>query len=92
MEFEVDRLNMELIASILSSSDLASVLENAEEMIGNNDTLKGKYIVNLSEDRVSALIDSLSDYLVSNGVDEFGELNSLGYRLENIIDILVLNR
>jgi hypothetical protein len=34
------------------------------------------------------VIDSLSDYLVSNGVNEFGELNSLGYRLESIIDSL----
>lgn len=40
-EFELDRLNMGLIASILLSSDLASVLENAKKIIVNNDILKG---------------------------------------------------
>lgn len=53
----------------------------------SGDSLKDRYIVNLSKEQVNEVIDSLSDYLVSNGVNEFGGLNSLGYCLESIIDI-----
>lgn len=87
MEFKIDRRNISLIVSILSNSDLESVFKSSEETIFSNDSLEGQYIVNLSKGQVDSVIDLLSDYLIGNGVNEFGELNSLGYRLENIIDI-----
>jgi len=86
MDFKIDHRDISLIVSILSDSDLASVFKSAEETILSDDSLKGRYIVDLSKEQVDSVIDSLSDYLVSDGVNEFGELNSLGYRLESIID------
>lgn len=53
----------------------------------SGDSLKERCIVDLSKGQVNEVIDSLSDYLVRNGVNEFGELNSLGCRLESVIDI-----
>lgn len=87
MEFKINRRNVSLIVSILSNSDLASVFKRAEETMLIGDSLKERYVVDLSKGQVNEVIDSLSDYLVRNGVNEFGELNSLGYRLESVIGI-----
>lgn len=87
MDFKINRRDVSLIVSILSNSDLESVFKNAEEAMLSGDSLKVRYIVNLSQGQVNEVIDSLSDYLVRNGVNEFGELNSLGYRLESVIGI-----
>ncbi|GAB5479505.1 MAG: hypothetical protein Marn2KO_29720 [Marinobacter nauticus] len=87
MGFKINRRDVSLIVSILSNSDLESVFKNAEEAMLSGDSLKVRYIGNLSQGQVNEVIDSLSDYLVRNGVNEFGELNSLGYRLESVIGI-----
>ncbi len=87
MDFKINRRDVSLIVSILSNSDFESVFKNAEETMLSGDSLKVRYIVNLSQGQVNEVIDSLSDYLVRNGVNEFGELNSLGYRLESVIGI-----
>ena len=91
-KLEIDNLNLKLmIDSIDSSSSLYDRLNKTQNDISfhTEKVYRHKCVLNLNGTEIEELLDGLSNTLAAKGIDvDSGEINSLGLRIETLIDIV----
>ncbi|OEE54089.1 hypothetical protein [Vibrio splendidus] len=80
MRFKINSIDISFIVDALTDSELADKFKGAEKY------QTGSHIVDLRADEIDTVLDALSDRLMDSGLGEGGEPNSLGYKLESLID------
>lgn len=60
--------------------------ENVTAALMRKEVSSGKIRLSLSNDEIDIILDSLSNQLMSEGLDEDGEINASGIYIEMLID------
>ncbi|AIU71836.1 hypothetical protein AT03_05175 [Hafnia alvei FB1] len=93
MRFEINATDLDFIIGIIN--DLPSLMDKLTsvrtggEYFAKNKYPTGKYVINLSADEVDYVLEKLSNFIMSSGLDSNGGINSNGMRVESIIDIFI---
>ncbi|HAF6298533.1 TPA: hypothetical protein G8N97_004782, partial [Salmonella enterica] len=83
MQFKISTTDFDFIVNNISELSLIEKLTESKKHGEYNAKGKyptGKYIIDLSTDEVNSIIEQLSNSLLSFGVDQNGEINSIGMR------------
>lgn len=86
MHFKINLSDVTLIANTLVGSDLASKFVDVEECVENGKYPTGRYAIDLSSSEAELIIELLSNLLMNSGLEDSGELNSVGQQVEMLID------
>lgn len=79
MEIKLSLANFE----ILNENILKKIFSNLEIEIKNNEVIiLGDY------ELFEELLDVISDLFIEKGIDDYGETNPFGYKIEKIIDLI----
>jgi len=90
MQFKINLSDIKLLISVVGDSDLIVRLhesENAGEYFEKGKYPTGRYVLELSEEESETITDSLSDHLMTSGLDENEEPNAVGLQVEKLIDV-----
>ncbi|WP_283132357.1 hypothetical protein [Enterovibrio norvegicus] len=86
MRFKINSIDISFIVDALTDSELAAKFKGAEKYVVDEKYQTDRHIVDLRADEIDTVLDALSDRLMDSGLGEGGEPNSLGYKLESLID------
>lgn len=92
MQFKISTTDFDFIVNNISELSLIEKLTESKRYGEYNAKGKyptGKYIIDLSTDEVNCIVEQLSNSLLSFGIGQNGEINSIGMRIESIIDIFI---
>lgn len=90
MQFKINLSNVKLLISVVKDPDLIIKLhgfENAGEYFEKGKYPTGRYVLELSEEESEIITDSLSDHLMTSGLNENDEPNAVGFQVEKLIDV-----
>lgn len=90
MQFKINLSDIKLLIEEVEDAALVKRLieyEKDGQYFEKGKYPSGQYLIDLSEDEVEVVINSLSDYLMIYGVSNDGEPNALGLQVETLIDV-----
>lgn len=90
MRFELNRQIIDELISLISDDFLVKKLRRSiglGEIKVKDAYPNKKYELELSEDEIEIVLNDLSDAISNLGVGSDGNINSYGYRIEELIDI-----
>lgn len=90
MQFRINLSDIKLLIEVVEETTLVNKLieyEKVGQCFKKGKYPTGRYLIDLSEGEVELVIDSLSDHLMSSGLNEGGEPNALGLQIESLIDV-----
>ncbi|MEI7177413.1 hypothetical protein [Pectobacterium carotovorum] len=88
MNFKLNREVINELLVFISDPHIAGILKESTEEVKIKDIYPtGRYFVELSEQDVDIVLDELSNAISNVGIDNDGEINAYGIRIEKLIDI-----
>ncbi|EKN1675530.1 hypothetical protein [Escherichia coli] len=92
MKFKLNATDLDFIINIISDLSLVDKLTDAKtygEYLAKDKYPTRKHVIDLSADEVDYIVEQLSNFILSSGVDSNGEINSIGMHIESIIDVFM---
>ena len=89
-KFQLHKYNLELLLSYVKEDPIIKRLTTAQQsgpVLAKGKYETGRYEVTFSRNDVLILLDELSNLLIEKGLNEDDEPNSLGIKIESLIDI-----